>query len=30
MQENIERYERLFGPIQEDPTVPEPNIGFVQ
>lgn len=30
MQENIERYERLFGPIREEPAVPEPNIGFVQ
>ena len=30
VQENIERYERLFGPIREEPGVPEPNIGFVQ
>lgn len=30
MQENIERYERLYGTIREDPTVPEPSIGFVQ
>ncbi len=30
MQENIDRYERLFGPIKEEPSVPEPSIGFVQ
>jgi hypothetical protein len=30
IQENIERYERLFGAIREEPGVPEPNIGFVQ
>ena len=30
MLENLERYEQLFGPIKEDPSVPEPNIGFVQ
>ena len=30
MQENIERYERLFGAIREEPAMPEPNIGFVQ
>jgi hypothetical protein len=30
IQENVERYERLFGSIREEPTVPEPNIGFVQ
>lgn len=30
MQENIERYERAFGPIPEEPAVPDSQIGFVQ
>lgn len=30
IQENLDRYEQLYGPIQEDPSGPEPNIGFVQ
>jgi len=30
LQENIERYEQAFGPIQEEPPIGETNIGFVQ